>query len=117
MISLAIASFSTILTAATEPEVPQYADARAVSLTLPVYPRKALVEGIEGEVRTCFTITAKGDVRKPRIMRSSHRMFEKPVKRAAKESRFEPKIWDGKPTDSNFCRTYHFTLDGLDLSL
>lgn len=108
-----------IVIAAEPPEsdddLPQYAEARAVKLAVPVYPRKAVVKGLEGEVYTCFTVTAKGTVRRPRIMRSSDRVFEKPSKRAALKSSFRPARREGKPVDSRFCRTYHFTLDDFGI--
>ena len=115
MTALVIGALAVILLADSEPPEPLYANARAVSLAVPVYPRKALVKGLEGEVRTCFTVTAKGKVRKPRIMRSSARIFEKPTKRAALDSRFLPAVRDGEPVDSQFCRTYHYTLDDFGL--
>lgn len=42
-----------------------------------VYPREALVEGIEGTVVIEFTVTANGQVRDPVIRQSSNRIFNR----------------------------------------
>ncbi|HXF46314.1 MAG TPA: TonB family protein, partial [Burkholderiaceae bacterium] len=42
-----------------------------------VYPREALLDGIEGEVLIEFTVTANGQIRDPVIKSSSNRVFNR----------------------------------------
>lgn len=56
----------------------------------PMYPFEAKRQGIRGEVLVEFTVDESGRVINPRIVESSHAMFEEPTLRAVGKWRFEP---------------------------
>ncbi|MFQ6006765.1 MAG: energy transducer TonB [Woeseia sp.] len=76
---------------------------------VPKYPEVARRDRIEGEATVCYTIDARGRIRRPAVKRSSHRMFAKPALRAIKQSRYEPA--DDKTSVARACRTYRFLLN------
>ena len=64
----------------------------------PKYPPRALRAGIKGVVTVEFTITTKGTVTDPVIIKSDPpKIFDKAVLRAIKRWKFKPKIVNGKP--------------------
>lgn len=56
----------------------------------PVYPFEAKHTGITGQVQVEFIVDERGDVREPRIVSSSNRIFEETTLRAVTKWRFEP---------------------------
>ena len=66
--------------------------------TPPLYPPQAKRRGIEGEVVVEFTVTARGEVKEPRIIESRPPgVFDRAVLATVKRWRFKPKMKDGKP--------------------
>ena len=56
----------------------------------PVYPYDAKREGLRGEVLVEFLVDETGSVVNPRVIRSTHRVFEEPSLRAVAKWKFEP---------------------------
>ena len=63
-------------------------DRKPLNTVVPVYPEKARRERIEGEVQVCFEITRDGRTRRIAVRKSTHRIFEKPSRRAVRSMRF-----------------------------
>lgn len=62
----------------------------------PIYPLEGKKEGLRGEVVVEFLVDEQGRVRDPRVMSSTHRMFEEPTLRAIAKWVFEPGRRDGR---------------------
>ena len=62
---------------------------------LPVYPRRALTQGLEGFVIVEFTVTRLGNVRDTRVVESTHSIFEQAAMNAASKFRYKPRVIDG----------------------
>jgi len=88
-----------------------YSDRVPVYTVIPEYPKVARRDRIEGEVQVCFEITRKGRTRRIAVRRSTHRLFEKPARRAVKESRYAPLPDDAALPTIKACRTFRFTLE------
>jgi protein TonB len=56
----------------------------------PEYPYQLRREGITGTVHVIFVVDTHGEVRAPRIHRSSHPGFEQPVLQAIRRWKFKP---------------------------
>jgi protein TonB len=56
----------------------------------PVYPFEAKHAGLTGHVQVEFIVDERGEVREPRIVNSSSRIFEEATLRAVAKWRFEP---------------------------
>ena len=56
----------------------------------PLYPFQAKKEGVSGEVWVDFVVDEQGRVMEPRVVRSSHAMFDEPTLRAVAKWQFEP---------------------------
>ena len=63
----------------------------------PTYPRAALERGLEGWVIVEFTVTAAGSVADPRVVESTHTLFERAAIDAALRFRYRPRIVNGQP--------------------
>lgn len=63
---------------------------RARYQSQPVYPPEARNAGLAGEVLVEFLVDEAGNVREPRVIRSSDRVFEESALRAVAHWRFEP---------------------------
>lgn len=81
---------------------------------VPVYPEKARRERLEGEVQVCFYVTREGEPYRIAVRKSTHRIFEKPARRAVRESRFVPLKEDEQHSGIKSCRTFTFTLDAVE---
>ena len=77
----------------------------------PKYPYVARRDRIEGEATVCFTINRRGEVVRPSVRRSSHRIFRRPALKAIRKSTFEPLAPDDALSGVKTCRTYRFKLD------
>jgi protein TonB len=56
----------------------------------PLYPFDARRDGLRGEVMVEFVVDESGHVTDPRVVSSSHRVFEEPSLRAVAKWQFEP---------------------------
>jgi protein TonB len=78
----------------------------------PQWPRKALVEGIEGYVVVEVTIASDGSVRGVVVVESvPTRVFDRNVIRAVLKWKFKPRIVNGVPVERKAMQTLEFTLD------
>ena len=62
----------------------------------PLYPFQGKKEGMSGEVFVDFTVDEQGRVVEPRIVKSSHPIFEEPTLRAVAKWQFEPGRRNGR---------------------
>ena len=77
---------------------------------IPDYPRTARRDRIEGEVQVCFNITRSGYPTRIAVRRSTHRIFEKPSRKAVRKSTWLPIGEDESVTGIKACRTFRFNL-------
>ncbi len=88
-------------------------DAIPMVVIQPTYPRKALMEGIEGFVRLKFTIMPDGSPKDVVIVEAKpRRIFEREALRAVYKWKFKPRVVDGKPVEQpNMYYTMQFKLE------
>lgn len=77
---------------------------------IPDYPRIARRDRIEGEVQVCFNITRSGYPTRIAVRRSTHRIFEKPSRKAVRKSTWLPIGKDDPMSGIKACRTFRFNL-------
>ncbi len=77
---------------------------------VPDYPRTARRDRIEGEVEVCFNITRSGHPTRVAVRRSSHRVFEKPARKAVRKSTWVPLDKNEPMSGIKACRTFRFNL-------
>ncbi len=77
---------------------------------IPDYPRVARRDRIQGEVQVCFDITRSGHPVRIAVRRSSHRIFEKPARKAVRKSTWIPIDKDAPTSGIKACRTFRFSL-------
>ena len=77
---------------------------------IPEYPRTARRDRIEGEVQVCFNITRSGHATRIAVRRSTHRIFEKPSRKAVRKSTWKPLGKDDPMSGIKACRTFRFNL-------
>ena len=78
---------------------------------VPKYPEAARRARVEGEVEVCFNVDREGTTRRIAVRRSSNRVFEKPAKRAVRDSTYEPLPDDVQLSGIKTCRTFRFYLN------
>ncbi|MCP3674824.1 MAG: energy transducer TonB [Gammaproteobacteria bacterium] len=88
-------------------------DAIPLMITEPRWPRKALMEGIEGFVRLCFTILPDGKAAEVQVKDSNpRRLFDRTAQRAVYKWKFKPSVVDGVAVEQkNMCYTMEFKLE------
>ena len=78
---------------------------------VPVYPKRALQDRVQGDVEVCFEVDREGRTSRIAVRQSSHSMFEKPSILAVRASSYQPvqdhEIISGIKT----CRIFRFRLD------
>ena len=77
---------------------------------IPEYPRTARRDRVEDEVQVCFNITRSGYPTRVAVRRSSHRVFEKPSRKAVRKSTWVPIGKDEPVSGIKACRTFRFNL-------
>lgn len=85
-----------------------------VNSAIPEYPQDARRDRLEGEARVCFRVDSQGEVVRPNIRSSTHRIFRKPALKAIRASTFKPLATGELESPRETCRTYRFRLDRLD---
>jgi len=87
-------------------------DAIPMVVIEPRYPKKALMEGVEGEVRFEFTVSKSGKVVEPTVIHSiPEGIFERNAKKAISEWKFKPRLVNGKAVEQSGMRyTMEFKL-------
>lgn len=81
----------------------------------PQYPPQAAMQGIEGYVKTCFTVAADGSVVGPRVVGASSPQARALLGQSALQTilrwKFFPRKLDGKAVATpNVCQDIRFTL-------
>ncbi len=61
----------------------------------PIYPARALAQGIEGYVIVQFDVDVNGKVTNVVVVESSHSVFEREARKAAQRFKFKPRVVDG----------------------
>ncbi len=89
-------------------------DRTPVTSDFPEYPDDARRDRLEGEATVCYTVDALGEVVRPKVRSSTHRIFEKPALRSIRASTFKPLAAGEIASPLEACRTYRFRLDQLD---
>ena len=77
---------------------------------IPDYPRTARRDRIEGEVQVCFNINRRGHPTSIAVRHSTHRIFEKPSRKAVRKSTWVPLQKDEQVSGIKACRTFRFNL-------
>lgn len=77
---------------------------------MPGYPHEARRDRIEGEVQVCFHIDRQGRPYRIAVRRSTHRIFEKPARKAVRRSTWLPLDAEAKVPGIKACRTFRFRL-------
>ena len=77
---------------------------------IPDYPRTARRDRIEGEVQVCFNITRRGYPTSIAVRHSTHRIFEKPSRKAVRKSTWVALDKDEPMSGIKACRTFRFNL-------
>jgi len=86
-------------------------DRAPVVTEFPKYPYVARRDRIEGETTVCFTINRRGEVVRPGIRSSTHRIFRRPALKAIRKSTYEPLASGEALSGVKSCRTYRFRLE------
>ena len=80
----------------------------------PQYPEEARLYRLEGETTVCFRVNAQGEIVRPKVTSSSHRIFERPALRAIRASAFEPlEAGQGDSVPDDVCRVFRFRLSPI----
>ena len=78
----------------------------------PMYPRDALMEGLEGWVDVEFTITETGTVKNPRVLKAMPpRIFNREALRAILKWKFKPRVVDGQAVERLAQQRIEFNLE------
>jgi len=77
---------------------------------VPVYPEKARLARVEGEVEVCFKVNRDGKTSRVAVRRSTNRAFEKPSRDAVRASTYRPLPKDEELSGIKTCRTFRFHL-------
>ncbi len=77
---------------------------------VPEYPHVALRDRIEGEVQVCYHIDRRGRPYRVAVRQSTHRIFERPARRAVRASTWQPLAEGEEPSNVKTCRTFTFEL-------
>ena len=80
---------------------------------VPIYPHVARRDRIEGQVQLCYHIDKKGRPYRIAVRNSTHRIFEKPAKRAIRASTYKPLEAGEKSSGIKTCRTFRFELSAV----
>ena len=94
-----------------DPAADPVVDRVPLHTVVPVYPEKARMARVEGEVEVCFNIDRFGRTKGVSVRRSTNRVFEKPARDAVRASTFHPLEPGQKVPDIKNCRTFQFTLE------
>jgi TonB family protein len=94
-----------------DPAADPVVDRVPLHTVVPVYPEKARMARVEGEVEVCFNIDRFGRTKGVSVRRSTNRVFEKPARDAVRASTFHPLEPGQKVPDIKNCRTFQFALE------
>jgi protein TonB len=84
----------------TEPAGPSYGPGAGPGGPLPVYPKNALDQGMEGTVTLAITVSPQGKVAAVRVAKSSgHKLLDEAARRSVAAWTFTPGMKAGKPAE------------------
>jgi protein TonB len=66
----------------------------------PQYPPQARQRKLEGWVQVRFTISTGGAVEDAQVVKSSHKLFERPALQAVAKWKYQPQMKEGKPSEA-----------------
>lgn len=66
----------------------------------PQYPPQARQRKLEGWVQVRFTISTGGAVEDAAVVKSSHKLFERPALQAVAKWKYQPQMKEGKPAEA-----------------
>lgn len=78
---------------------------------VPVYPKRALQDRLQGDVEVCFDVDREGRTSRIAVRHSSHRLFEKPAIQAVRASSYVPAKDHQVLSGIKTCRIFRFRLD------
>ena len=88
------AALSTSALADTSGKFYSSKELRALETSIPEYPRRAELAGVEGYTVIEFTVMPDGSVSEPAIAESSYRLFSRAALAAISDWKFEPVVAD-----------------------
>lgn len=84
---------------------------RVRALAAPVYPTRALEQGVTGQVVVCFSVDELGLVDDVNVLDSSNKIFNQPTIDAVRGSLFTAAKIDGESVSSIACRVFKYWYD------
>jgi len=109
--TLPIAASPAEDTAAVTPITELGGDRKSLHTVVPVYPKRALRDRIQGDVEVCFDVDRDGRTSRIAVRRSSNKVFEKVARDAVKQSTYVAVSDDVTLSGIKTCRTFRFRLD------
>jgi TonB family protein len=86
-------------------------DRKSLHTVVPVYPKRALRDRIQGDVEVCFDVDRDGRTSRIAVRRSSNKVFEKVAREAVQRSTYVAVPADLALSGIKTCRTFRFRLD------
>ncbi|MBI3884464.1 MAG: energy transducer TonB [Opitutae bacterium] len=105
VLALFVGSF---LAALAEGKREQAVPVRTVSPEMPASFRR---EGSSGLVTVSFEIDEQGNVKEPKVEKSTHRELEEPTLKALKKWKFKPATQDGTPVPCRITLPIKFSVE------
>ena len=65
----------------------------------PIYPRRAMTRGVEGDCLIEYTVTTSGAVRDPTVVECSSSLFARASLNAVLRFKYKPRVVDGNPIE------------------
>ena len=77
----------------------------------PAYPRRARLNGVEGQVTVRYTVDERGRVDELEVLSAEPgKIFQASVLKAVRRWRYEPFLDDGEPVGARVTRTFEFAI-------
>ena len=86
-----------------------------VHTVVPLYPEKARMARVEGDVEVCFNVDRNGMTSRVAVRRSTNRIFEKSARNAVRDSTYRPLLPGQSLSGIKSCRTFHFILTPVEI--
>lgn len=107
-LALVLVALTAVLPAWAEGKREQAVPVRTVSPEMPMSFRR---EGSSGLVTVSFDIDEQGNVKDPKVEKSTHRELEEPTIKALKKWKFKPATQDGTPVACHITIPIKFSVD------
>ncbi|WP_299776301.1 energy transducer TonB [uncultured Pseudoteredinibacter sp.] len=99
MSRIILVAIATLLMSCTDKDARSVAYS-AISKTAPIYPKEALLMGIEGHCILSFTITREGYTAKIKTVECSNSVFELAAIKAVSEYQYSPRKIDDEAVET-----------------